>query len=120
MAKVLGIGGVFVKAKDPDALRAWYRDVFGLDIQSWGGAQLFNEGKTFGVWSPFSLATDYFDPSTKDFMINFRVDDLDAVLGMLRERGARVLDRREDTDDGKFGYVMDPEGTLLELYEPAR
>jgi catechol 2,3-dioxygenase-like lactoylglutathione lyase family enzyme len=119
MAKVLGIGGVFVKSKDPDALRAWYRDVLGFEIHDWGGAQLWNQSKSFGLWSPFSLETDYFEPSTKEFMVNFRVDNLDGLLAMLRERGARVLDRHEETDDGKFGYVVDPEGTLLELWEPA-
>ena len=119
MAKVVGVGGIFVKARDPAALRAWYRDCLGVEIHDWGGAQLWNEGKTYAVWSSFKADTKYFEPSERDFMINFRVDDLDGLLAQLRERGARVLDRREDTDDGKFGYVVDPEGTLLELFQPS-
>jgi predicted enzyme related to lactoylglutathione lyase len=119
MAKVLGIGGVFVKARDPEALRAWYRDQLGVEIHDWGGAQLHNEPKTYGVWSAFAQSTEYFAPSDKPFMINFRVDDLAALLAHLRERGARVLDRHESSPDGEFGYVVDPEGTLLELWQPA-
>ena len=118
MASVVGLGGIFVKARDPDALRAWYRDVLGLEIQVWGGAQLWNSPQTYGVWSAFAWGSTYFEPSQHTFMINLRVDDLDGMLAQLRERGAAVQDRREDTDDGKFGYVLDPEGTLLELWQP--
>ena len=119
MASVLGIGGVFVKSKDVDALRAWYRDMLGLDIQTWGGAQLWATAGTYGVWSAFGADTKYFEPSEREFMVNLRVDDLDGLLARMRERGARVLDRREDSPDGKFGYVVDPDGTLLELWEPS-
>src|SRR3989442_15984174 len=119
MAKVLGIGGVFVKVRDPDALRAWYRDALGMALEDWGGAQLWNEGRTYGVWSPFARATKYFAPSERDFMINFRVDDLEGMLARLRERGDGVRERFEDTPVGEFGYVVDPEGTLLELFQPA-
>lgn len=120
MAKVIGIGGVFVKARDPVALRAWYRDMLGIEIHDWGGAQLWNDGpkRNYGVWSAFAADTKYFEPSERDIMLNLRVDDLDGLLAHLREKNARVLDRREDTDDGKFGYVMDPEGMLLELWQP--
>lgn len=119
MAKVVSLGGVFVKAREPELLRAWYRDQLGVEIHDWGGAQLFNAAHSYGTWSAFADTTAYFAPSDKPFMINFAVDDLDALLAGLRERGARVLDRREDTPDGKFGYVVDPEGTLLELWQPA-
>ena len=118
MATVLGIGGVFVRSKDPDALRAWYRDLLGLDIQDWGGAQLWSTPGTYGVWSAFRADTTYFAPSEREFMVNLRVDDLDALLARLRAAGARVLDRREDSSDGTFGYVVDPDGTLLELWQP--
>ena len=118
MPTVLGIGGVFVRSRDPDALRAWYRDMLGLDIQDWGGAQLSSTPGTYSVWSAFRADTTYFAPSEREFMVNLRVDDLDALLAHLRERGARVLDRREDSADGKFGYVVDPDGTLLELWQP--
>ena len=117
MATVLGIGGVFVRSKDPDALRAWYRDLLGLDIQDWGGAQ-FSSTPGTGAWSAFRADTTYFAPSEREFMVNLRVDDLEALLARLRAGGARVLDRREDSADGKFGYVVDPDGTLLELWQP--
>ena len=125
MAKVTGIGGVFFKSQDPAALREWYRSHMGLDVQSWGGAQfLFTRrdrpGVGYTVWTPFETTTKYFEPSDKPFMVNFRVDDLDAMLAQLRQEGAQVLDRREDAENGKFGYVMDPEGNLLELWEQAR
>jgi catechol 2,3-dioxygenase-like lactoylglutathione lyase family enzyme len=118
MASVLGIGGVFVRSRDPDALRAWYRDMLGLDIQDWGGAQFMSAPDGYGVWSAFRADTTYFAPSEREFMVNLRVDDLDALLAQLRARGARVLERREDGADGKFGYVVDPDGTLLELWQP--
>jgi catechol 2,3-dioxygenase-like lactoylglutathione lyase family enzyme len=122
MAQVTGIGGIFIKAQDPAGLREWYRTRLGVDVQSWGGAQfLFNRrdrpGIGYTVWTPFEAVTKYFAPSDKPFMVNLRVDDLEAMLAQLRERGARVLDRRDDGPNGKFGYVLDPEGTLLELWE---
>lgn len=125
MAKILGLGGVFFKATDADALRAWYRDVLGLEIQDWGGALLFNDpapAKTYGVFAVFEASTKYLEPSPKPFMVNLRVDDLDALLALVRERivgrAGQVLDRREESADGRFGYVVDPEGTLLELFQP--
>lgn len=125
MAKILGLGGVFFKATDADALRAWYRDVLGLEIQDWGGALLFNDpapAKTYGVFAVFEASTKYLEPSSKPFMVNLRVDDLDALLALVRERivgrAGQVLDRREESADGRFGYVVDPEGTLLELFQP--
>ena len=119
MAHVLGIGGVFVRSKDPEALRAWYRDVLGLEIQDWGGAQFWSTpDRTYGVWSAFAADTKYFAPSAREFMVNLRVDDVDALLAKLRALGVAVLERREAGPDGKFGYVVDPDGTLLELWEP--
>lgn len=122
MAKITGVGGVFFKSSDPDALRQWYREQLGIETESWGGTQFFfnrrdKPGIGYTVWSPFKADTKYFDPSTKPFMINLRVDDLEAMLAQLRAGGAQVLDRREDGENGKFGYVVDPEGTLLELWE---
>ena len=124
MAKVVALGGVFFKSNDPDALRAWYRDRLGVDVQPWGGAQFMHNkrdsaGVGYVVWNPFDAATSYFEPSAKPFMVNLRVDDLEAMLAQLRSSGAQVLDRRDDGDNGKFGYVMDPEGNLLELWEQA-
>lgn len=122
MPTVTGIGGVFFKSDDPDTLREWYRERLGFDVQSWGGTQfLFNRrdapGVGYTVWSPFKADTDYFEPSDKPFMVNLRVDDLEGMLEQLRAAGAQVLDRREDAENGKFGYVVDPEGNLLELWE---
>ena len=124
MAKVTGVGGVFFKAKDPDRLRNWYRKGLGIETESWGGTQFFFDkrdepGVGYTVWTPFPADTEYFRPSDKPFMINLRVDDLDATLARLREAGADVLDRREEGENGRFGYVVDPEGTLLELWEQA-
>lgn len=122
MAKVLGVGGVFFKSQDPKALGGWYRDHLGVEVESWGGASfLFNRrdrpGVGYTVWSPFPADTTYFAPSERPFMINLRVDDLDGMLAQLRAAGAQVLDRRGDEPNGKFGYVVDPDGTLLELWE---
>jgi predicted enzyme related to lactoylglutathione lyase len=120
MASVLGIGGVFVKSKNADALRVWYREMLGLEIQEWGGAQLWSTpALTYSVWSAFGAETRYFEPSTREFMVNLRVDDLDGLLTKLREHGAQVLERREESPDGTFGYVVDPDGTLLELWQPS-
>jgi catechol 2,3-dioxygenase-like lactoylglutathione lyase family enzyme len=118
MGSVLGIGGVFVKSKDAAALRAWYRDMLGLEISDWGGAQLpGTPTRSSSVWSAFSADSTYFAPSDREFMVNLRVSHLDELLTKLRASGAKVLDRREEGPDGTFGYVVDPDGTLLELWE---
>jgi predicted enzyme related to lactoylglutathione lyase len=122
MKRVTGIGGIFFKARDPDALRAWYRAHLGIDVQDWGGA-VFDwageEGKAPGstVWS-VSPAGEDFTPSQSPFMINYRVADLDGLLAALREEGCNVMDKRDDSDFGKFGWVIDPEGNKIELWEP--
>jgi catechol 2,3-dioxygenase-like lactoylglutathione lyase family enzyme len=120
MATVLGIGGIFMKSPDPEKLRIWYRDTLGLDLEPWGGALFWSKPeKSYSLWNPFAADTKYFEPSTREFMINLRVDDLDGLLADLRRKGANVLDRREDGEQGKFGYVVDPDGTLLELWQPS-
>ncbi|RNF84203.1 VOC family protein [Montanilutibacter psychrotolerans] len=121
--RVHGLGGVFFKADDPAALSQWYADHLGIPMEGWGGAVLpWNRVDTgeraCTVWSPFSADTRYFEPSTKPFMLNFRVDDLDATLAALRAEGCNVLDRGEDSEQGRFGYVVDPEGHLIELWQP--
>jgi predicted enzyme related to lactoylglutathione lyase len=121
--RVHGLGGVFFKAKDPAALGAWYRDKLGFEVDpSFGGAMFQwnrrdREQVGMTLWSPFAADTQYMAPSDKPYMINLRVDDLDAMLASLRADGCQVLDRREDGDYGRFGYVLDPEGTLLELWQ---
>ncbi len=121
MTRVTGIGGIFFKAKDPKALAEWYKTHLGLPIEPWGGAVLrwaddSANGST--VWSPFPDTTDYFAPSTAPFLINFRVRDLDALLATLRAEGCAVLDRREASEFGRFGWVIDPEGNKVELWQP--
>jgi predicted enzyme related to lactoylglutathione lyase len=119
MPRVLGMGGVFIKSSNPDGLRAWYREMLGVKIESWGGAELPATTGSNVVWSPFAAATKYFEPSTREVMLNFRVDDADGLAAELRAKGAQVLDRRDQTADGTFCYVMDPDGTLLELWSAA-
>ena len=119
MAKVIGVGGIFYKAQNKESLLAWYKDVLGLDVGPWGGC-IFNwseknDGMT--TWSLFAADTTYYQPSAKEFMINLVVDDLDGLLASLRSKGANVLERGGDSEYGKFGYVLDPEGTLIELWE---
>jgi predicted enzyme related to lactoylglutathione lyase len=124
MKRVTGIGGVFFKAKDPAALRDWYKKHLGIDVQDWGGAvftwsdEAGNPTKGTTVWSVSGLNGDYFAPSTASFMINYRVTDLASLLEVLRKEGCNVLDRNEDTEYGKFGWVMDPEGNKVELWQP--
>jgi predicted enzyme related to lactoylglutathione lyase len=124
MQKVLGIGGVFFKSTDKAALAAWYRDNLGVPVDdNWHGAVFpwaANDpaGDAATVWSPFAADSDYFAPSTKPFMINFRVADLDAMLAQLRANGCEVDDKVENSDFGRFGWVMDPDGNRVELWQP--
>ena len=127
MKHVLGIGGIFFKANDPEKLAGWYQKHLGLDVEEYGGVT-FREGatsespspkrQTYTVWSPFASDTDYFAPSAKPFMINFRVADLDALLAKLRDEGVTVDERTEKSEFGYFGWAMDPEGNRIELWEP--
>ena len=118
MKRVTGIGGIFFKARDPEALREWYKRHLGVDVQAWGGAA-FTWGSTgTTVWSVNPMDTEYFAPSTATFMINYRVDDLAAVLHALREEGCNVIDKAEESEFGKFGWVMDPENNKVELWQP--
>ncbi len=123
MARVTGIGGVFFKARDPKALAEWYRTHLDLNVEEWGGVAFrwaedprSDSGTT--IWSPFKADTSYFAPGTASFMINYRVDDLHALLGRLRGAGCAVEDKVEESEYGKFGWVVDPEGNKLELWEP--
>lgn len=122
MTRVTGIGGIFFKARDPKALGAWYRDHLGLDVTDWGGA-IFNWGGPASepgmtIWSVVKSDATQMDPGTASFMVNFRVADLQALLAALREEGCNVMDRTEESEHGKFGWVIDPEGNKVELWEP--
>ena len=122
MKRVTGIGGIFFKAKNPAALGAWYRDHLGLDVTDWNGVVFGwgGDGSPPGMtlWSPFAADTTYMAPSTASFMINFRVADLDGLLAALRIEGCDVIDKTETSEQGKFGWVLDPEGNKVELWEP--
>jgi predicted enzyme related to lactoylglutathione lyase len=124
MNRVTGIGGIFFKAKDPEALRAWYKLHLGIDVQDWGGAA-FHWADAAGepvsgstAWSIMPAESDSFAPSTACFMVNYRVADLHGLLKALREEGCNVLDTFDDSEYGKFGWVIDPEGNKIELWEP--
>lgn len=121
-ARVTGIGGVFLEARDPGALGSWYREHLGVPIEEgetfavfrWGG-----EATGSTVWALFPDDTDYFGSSESGAMVNFRVEDLDRVLAELREEGVEVLDHVEEHELGRFGWVVDPEGNRVELWQPA-
>ncbi len=124
MKRVTGIGGIFFKAKDPKALQAWYKDHLGVDVKPWGGAAFDwtdDAGTPVGgttAWSIFSADGDQFAPSTAPFMVNYRVADLHALVNALREEGCNVLEKIDESEYGKFGWVIDPEGNKVELWEP--
>lgn len=125
MKRVTGIGGIFFTAKDPVTLRAWYQRHLGIDVQAWGGtsfawadaAGTTPAGST--VWSIGAAADAPFGPSTAPFMVNYRVENLDALLQALRDEGCNVLEKTDgDSEYGRFGWVIDPEGNKVELWQP--
>ncbi len=124
MKRVTGIGGIFFKAKDAPAMHAWYKKHLGIDVQSWGGAAFSwtdDDGKPVAgttAWSINTQDNDYFAPSTAPFMINYRVQDLHALIKLLKQEGCHVLDKIDESEYGKFGWVIDPEGNKVELWEP--
>ncbi len=124
MKRVTGIGGIFFKSRDPKALGAWYKAHLGIDVQEWGGAAFpWNgpdnpNGIGTTVWNPFPADTSYFAPGTAPFMINYRVADLHALLSALRSEGVHVEENVQESEYGKFGWVMDPEGNKVELWQP--
>ena len=124
MGRVVGIGGVFFKSKDPKALAAWYREKLGFEVTDWGGVTFPMRDRAAApkgavqVWSPFKHDTDYFAPGTREFMINFEVDDLDAICARLKDKGVAVLKRDDSDPSGHFAWIMDPDGTKIELWQP--
>jgi predicted enzyme related to lactoylglutathione lyase len=124
MRRVTGIGGIFFNARDPKTLRAWYRKHLGIDVQDWGGAAFTwtdAEGRPSGgttIWSVGAADGKHFAPSASSFMVNYRVEDLASLLQALREEGCNVLEKTDDSEYGKFGWVMDPEGNKVELWQP--
>ena len=118
MAKVVGIGGVFFKAEDPKAVRDWYNRVLGFEISEWGGAVWPHLANGQSTWSVFPATSDYFGPSTSPFMVNYIVDDLDGVLAKARAEGSEPVGEPTNDEYGRFGWLMDPAGVKIELWQP--
>lgn len=123
MKKVTGIGGIFFKCKDPKKMKEWYAAHLGLPANEYGAtfewrgdADSAKKGST--TWTPFAETTKYFAPSTKDFMINYRVEHLEALVEELKKNGVTIVDTIETYDYGKFVHIMDIEGNKVELWEP--
>ncbi|WP_435354933.1 VOC family protein [Emticicia sp. SJ17W-69] len=123
MKKVTGIGGIFFKCKDPNKMNEWYKTHLGLETNQYGANFEWREAEDPSKqgstqWSPFAETTNYFEPSSKDFMINYRVDNLEALVEQLKSGGVTILDKIETFDYGKFVHIIDLEGNKIELWEP--
>jgi predicted enzyme related to lactoylglutathione lyase len=123
MKRVTGIGGIFFKCKNPQSLREWYQTHLGLETNEYGSVFEWYQGadstkKGFTQWSPFKETTKYFEPSDREFMINYRVADLEALVEVLRSEGVTIVDSIETYDYGKFVHILDSEGNKIELWEP--
>jgi predicted enzyme related to lactoylglutathione lyase len=123
MKKVTGIGGIFFKCKDPDQMKEWYKTHLGLDTDQYGTTFEWRQAndpnqKGFTQWSPFSEKTKYFEPSSKEFMINYRVENLEALVELLKNEGVVITDEIETFEYGKFVHILDMEGNKIELWEP--
>jgi predicted enzyme related to lactoylglutathione lyase len=123
MKRVTSLGGIFFKCQDPEKMKKWYSDHLGLKTDEYGTNFEWRKSsdpamKGFTVWSPFSNDSKYFDPSKKEFMINYRVDNIEALIDVLRKEGVTILDDIDASEYGKFIHIMDPEGNKIELWEP--
>lgn len=121
--KVKGIGGIFFKSNDPEKMRNWYSKNLGLVINEYGSLFEFRESdapdtKAYLQWSPFAQDTDYFEPSKREFMINYRVENIEELVQELKEAGVTICDKIETYEYGKFVHILDPEGNKIELWEP--
>lgn len=118
--RITGVGGIFVTSKDPKALAKWYKEVLGIPLESWGGAILRYDAPghpPMALWNAMSENSDEIVPSHRDFMVNFAVDDLDAYVDRLTAKGVVIL-KREGDQTGKFAWILDPDGTKIELWQP--
>ena len=124
MKRVTGVGGIFMKSANPKAMRDWYQRHLGIDVQEWGGATFTWKGPQnpdgigTTVWNIFDASSNYFDPSRSPFMVNYRVADLVALIAALRAEGCNVGEKVDESEYGKFGWVFDPDGNKIELWEP--
>ena len=121
--RITGIGGIFVVSKNPKALAAWYRDVLGITLEPWGGATLRYDATghpPVAVWNAFPEGESYLAPSRREFMLDFAVDDLDAFLTRLKTKGVTILKRDDSDPNGKFAWILDPDGTKIELWQSTK
>jgi len=121
--RVTGLGGVFFRARDPEAIKRWYKEHLHIDSGEHGALFLWREDenpdkKGATAWGPFPEDTDYFDPAKKEYMFNYRVENLEELLRELKNEGVEVVGKMEEYSYGKFGWIMDPEGNKIELWEP--
>ena len=127
MKRVTGIGGIFIKAENPEQLYEWYEKHLGLKREPHGHGSMLHwredenpERRGTTVWALFEKHSKYFEPSRAPFMLNYRVDDMDALLDALREEGVAIDPKRDDSDYGRFAWITDPEGNKIELWEPPK
>lgn len=125
MKKVTGLGGVFFKVNDPQKTRDWYRNHLGIESESWGAQFHWRdhdhpENVGYSAWSPFKKESTYMYPSPHSFMINYRVDNLPELLKLLKDEGVEQIGEMEDTEFGKFAWIMDPDKNKVELWEPPK
>ncbi|MFK5891526.1 MAG: VOC family protein [Flavobacteriaceae bacterium] len=123
MKKVTGIGGIFFKCKNPKKIKDWYASNLGLVVDAYGATFETRDSNNpkqinYTQWSPFKDDTDYFEPSKKAFMVNYRVENIEVLVAELKKSGVTVLDKIESFDYGKFVHILDPEGNKIELWEP--
>ena len=124
MKKTTGIGGIFFKCKDPEKIKEWYKTHLGFELDPYGSKFDWKPAdkptkNAYTVWSPFAEETEYFNPSNKDFMINYRVENIEDLVTELRKEGITILDEIEEYEGlGKFIHIMDIEGNKIELWEP--
>lgn len=123
MAYITGIGAIFFRSANPQALCAWYRDVLGLDIENWGGAEMHNsrhaddDEPPATIWKPLQAQSLSFHGSAREFMLTLTVDDLDDMITQIQAKGVTVLGRDDKSPNGRFAWILDPEGTKIELWE---
>lgn len=124
MTKVTGIGGIFFKCKDPNGVNEWYKQHLGFDTSPYGTSFEWREAEDnsktgLTQWNPFPADTNYFEPSTRDFMINYRVKEIESLVEQLRSEGVTIVDKVESFSYGKFVHILDLEGNKIQLWEPA-
>ncbi|MCZ4695362.1 VOC family protein [Ancylomarina euxinus] len=122
MKRVTGIGGIFFKCQDTKSMKDWYGKHLGFNIDDYGTSFEWRQAddgnkQAFSVWSPFDKNTKYFEPSHKDFMMNYRVENLEWLLEELKKEGVEILDEIESLEYGKFAHILDPEGNKIQLWE---